>query len=157
MSGFRTSIPKNNFSSGQVDRDVKGRFDLPLFQNGHEISRNFFHTIKGDCYYRTGFEYLDEIGRAALYEFKFNQTQSYLLVFRTQYIEFWSYNSNNELVRVLDDKKQELKFPIPNPNPIFLLFLISVVIPFQLSSFTYLFFISSFSFSTIEFFHIFMV
>lgn len=119
MSGFRTSIPKNNFSSGQVDRDIKGRFDLPLFQNGHEISRNFFHTIKGDCYYRTGFEYLDEIGRAALYEFKFNQTQSYLLVFRTQYIEFWSYNSNNELVRVLDDKKQELTLTHPFGTEVF--------------------------------------
>lgn len=27
---MRTSIPKNNFSSGQIDRDVKGRFDLPF-------------------------------------------------------------------------------------------------------------------------------
>ena len=94
---MRTSIPRNNFASGQIDRDVKGRYDLPLFQNGHEISRNFFHTIKGDCYYRSGFEFLDEIGLSALYEFKFNQDQSYLLVFRIEYIEFWSYNNKKEL------------------------------------------------------------
>lgn len=43
---MRTSIPKNNFSSGQIDRDVKGRFDLPLFQNGHELSRNFSIQLK---------------------------------------------------------------------------------------------------------------
>ena len=116
---MRTSIPKNNFSSGQIDRDIKGRFDLPLFQNGHEISRNFFHTIKGDCYYRTGFEFLDEIGHAALYEFKFNQTQSYLLVFRVEYIEFWSYNENNELVRVLDDEGQELTLIHPFGTEVF--------------------------------------
>ena len=103
-----TNIPKNNFSSGQIDRDVKGRYDLPLYQNGFEISKNFFHTIKGDCYYRTGFEFLDEIGYAALYEFKFSQEQAYLLVFRTEYIEFWSYNSNGELVRVLNDNDEEL-------------------------------------------------
>lgn len=116
---LRTSIPKNNFSSGQIDRDIKGRYDLPLFQNGHEISRNFFHTIKGDCYYRTGFEFLDEIGHAALYEFKFNQTQSYLLVFRVEYIEFWSYNENNELVRVLDDEGGELTLTHPFGTEVF--------------------------------------
>lgn len=116
---IRTSIPKNNFSSGQIDRDVKGRFDLSLFQNGHEISRNFFHTIKGDCYYRSGFEFLDEIGHAALYEFKFNQEQSYLLVFRTQYIEFWSYNNKNELVRVLNDNGTELTVIHPYGTEVF--------------------------------------
>lgn len=116
---MRTSIPKNNFSSGQIDRDIKGRYDLPLYQNGFEISRNFFHTIKGDCYYRSGFEFLDEIGYAALYEFKFSQEQAYLLVFRTEYIEFWSYNSDGELVRVLDDEEEELTLIHPWGTEIF--------------------------------------
>lgn len=116
---MRTSIPKNNFSSGQVDRDLKGRVDLPLLQNGHEISRNFFHTVKGDCYYRSGFEYLDEIGKSALYEFRFNTEQSYLLVFRTQYIEFWSYNANNQLVQVLDNNGRELTLVHPYGTEIF--------------------------------------
>ena len=116
---MRTSIPKNNFSSGQIDRDVKSRFDLPLLQNGHEISRNFFHTIKGDCYYRTGFEFLQEIGYAALYEFKFNQDQSYLLIFRIQYIEFWTYDENRELVQVLDDDGNELTLTHPYGTEVF--------------------------------------
>ena len=116
---MRTSIPKNNFSSGQIDRDIKSRYDLPLFQNGHEISRNFFHTIKGYCYYRTGFEFLQEIGYAALYEFKFNQDQSYLLIFRIQYIEFWTYDENNELVQVLDDDGDELTLTHPWGTEVF--------------------------------------
>lgn len=116
---MRTALPKNNFSSGQIDRDIKGRVDLPLYQNGHEISRNFFQTIKGDCYYRSGFEFLDEIGFAALYEFKFNQEQSYLLIFRIEYIEFWSYNTKGELVRVLDDNGNELTLTHPWGTEIF--------------------------------------
>lgn len=116
---MRTSIPKSNFSSGQIDRDIKGRFDLPLYQNGHEISRNFFHTIKGDCYYRTGFEFLDEIGNSALYEFKFSQEQAYLLVFRIQYIEFWSYNASGELVRVLNNNNEPLTLTHPYGTEVF--------------------------------------
>lgn len=116
---MRTAIPKNNSSAGQIDRDIKGRIDLPLYQNGHELSRNFFQTIKGDCFYRCGFEFLDEIGYSALYEFKFNQEQSYLLVFRIQYIEFWSYNARGELVRVLDDSGNELTLVHPWGTEIF--------------------------------------
>ena len=116
---MRTSIPKNNFSSGQIDRDVKGRYDLPLFLNGHELSRNFFHTVKGDCYYRTGFEFINEIGSAALYEFKFSQEQAYLLVFRVQYIEFWSYNENGEFVQVLDNNAEPLRVVHPYGTEVF--------------------------------------
>lgn len=100
---MRTAIPSNNFSSGQIDRELKGRFDIPLYQHGFEISENFCHTIKGNTFYRTGFRFIDEIGDASLYEFKFNQEQSYLLVFRIEYIEFFSYSQNGEFVRVLDD------------------------------------------------------
>lgn len=105
---MRTSIPRNNFSSGQIDRDLKGRYDIPIYQNGHEISENFCQTIKGNAFYRNGFEFIDEIGYAALYEFKFNQEQSYLLVFRIQYIEFYTYDASGEFVRVLDDEGNPL-------------------------------------------------
>ena len=116
---MRTSIPKNNFSSGQIDRDTKGRFDLPLYQNGHEISRNFFHTIKGDVYYRTGFEFIDEIGNSALYEFKFSQEQAYLLVFDTEKISFWSYDTNGDFVQVIDSNAEPLTLSHPYGTEIF--------------------------------------
>ena len=110
---MRTSLPLNNFSSGQVDRVLKGRIDIPLYQNGHEISENFCESIKGDAFYRPGFRFIDEIGDAALYEFKFNQEQSYLLVFKIEYIEFWTYNELGEFVRVLDDNGNELTLTHP--------------------------------------------
>ena len=105
---MKTSFPINIFSSGQVDRELKGRFDLPIYQQGFELSRNFCHTIKGTTFFRPGTQFIDEIGLASLYEFKFNQEQSYLLVFRIEYIEFFSYSADGEFVRVLDDEGKEL-------------------------------------------------
>lgn len=110
---MKTSLPFNNFSSGQIDRELKGRVDIPLYQHGAEISENFCQTIKGDTFYRTGFKFISEIGDASLYEFKFNQEQSYLLVFKIEYIEFWSYNLNGEFVQVLNDDGTPLKVTHP--------------------------------------------
>lgn len=116
---MQTTFPNNIFSSGQVDRELKGRYDLPIYQNGFEISKNFCHTIKGTTFFRTGTEFINEIGYAALHEFKFNQEQSYLLVFRIQYIEFFSYNADGEFVRVLDDNGNELTLVHPWGSEVF--------------------------------------
>ena len=116
---MKTSFPLNNFSSGQIDRELKGRFDLPLYQRGHEISQNFCQTIKGTTFFRTGMEYINEIGFASMHEFKFNQEQSYLLVFRIEYIEFFSYTANGEFVRVLDDDGNELTLIHPWGTEVF--------------------------------------
>ena len=116
---MKTSFPINIFSSGQVDRELKGRFDLPIYQRGFEVSKNFCHTLKGTTFFRTGTEFIDEIGYSAIYEFKFNQEQSYLLVFRIEYIEFFSYSANGELVRVLDDNGNELTLTHPWGSEIF--------------------------------------
>ena len=88
---MRTSIPLNNFASGQVDRDLKGRYDIPLTLNGHEIARNFMHSLKGCVLYRPGMKFMDEISYSALYLFEFNSEQSYLLAFDNEYITFYSY------------------------------------------------------------------
>ena len=116
---MKTSIPLNNYSSGQIDRELKGRFDLPIYQHGHEISQNFCHTIKGTTFFRTGTEFIGEIGYASLFEFKFNQEQSYLLVFRIEYIEFFSYTNLGEFVRVLNDSGKPLTLTHPWGSEIF--------------------------------------
>lgn len=116
---MNTLLAKNNFSAGQIDRDVKGRVDLPIYQNGFEISRNFCHTIKGDIFFRTGTWFINEIGYASLHEFKFSQSQSYLLVFRIEYIEFYSYDADGELVQVLDDDGNALHVTHPYGTEIF--------------------------------------
>ena len=42
---MRTAIPFNNFSSGQIDREIKGRVDIHLYQHGFEICENFYNMI----------------------------------------------------------------------------------------------------------------
>lgn len=116
---MRTAIPFNNYASGQIDRDVKGRFDIPLTLNGAEVSRNFLHTLKGNILYRPGFQFIDDIGYSALYNFEFNTEQSYLLAFTTEVIKFYSYNENNEFVRVIDDNGDDLEVPHPYGDEIF--------------------------------------
>lgn len=116
---MKTSFPINIFSAGQIDRELKSRYDLPIYQNGFELSKNFCHTIKGTTFFRTGTEFIGEIGKSALYEFKFNQEQSYLLVFRIEYIEFFSYNAQGELVQVLDDEGNELTLIHPWGTEVF--------------------------------------
>lgn len=116
---MNTLLARNNFSAGQIDKDVKGRVDLPISQNGFEISKNFCHTIKGDAFFRTGTWFLNEIGYAAFHEFKFSQSQSYLLVFRIEYIEFYSYNSDGELVQVLNDSGEPLHVIHPYGTEVF--------------------------------------
>ena len=116
---MKTSFPMNNFSSGQIDRELKGRYDLPLYQRGMEISKNFCQTIKGTTFFRTGTEFINEIGYASLHEFKFNQEQSYLLIFRIEYIEFFSYTKDGEFVQVLDDEGNALTLIHPWGTEIF--------------------------------------
>ena len=116
---MNTLLARNNFSAGQIDKDVKGRVDLPISQNGFEISKNFCHTIKGDVFFRTGTWFLNEIGYAAFHEFKFSQSQSYLLVFRIEYVEFYSYNSDGELVQVLNDSGEPLHVIHPYGTEVF--------------------------------------
>lgn len=45
----------NNFTRGQLDHDLNGRFDLPFYFNGFEIVRNFISNYKGNVKYRPGF------------------------------------------------------------------------------------------------------
>lgn len=97
---MKTGIPLNNFAFGQLDIDLKGRNDLPVYITGGEIVENFYCTTQGNLLFRQGFEFLEDNGNNAVYEFVFNQEQSYLLVFDETNIEFWSYSADGELVKV---------------------------------------------------------
>lgn len=87
----------NNFTRGQLDHDLNGRFDLPFYVNGFEVSRNFISNYKGNIKYRTGMEYVSktrENKEAVLMEFKFNTEQSYLLEFTENVLRFYTYDKN---------------------------------------------------------------
>lgn len=119
---MRTAIPLNNFSSGQIDRDLKGRYDIPLTLNGHEIARNFIHSLKGCVTYRSGMKYVDSIEYSALYPFEFNSEQAYLLVFDKKYISFYSYlqqDSKYEFAKVIDNVGNIVQVEHPFGDEIF--------------------------------------
>lgn len=101
-----TSILYNNFVRGKLDKDLSGRFDLPVFTNGFPKIENFISNYKGILKYRTGFEYVTETASnkpARLIEFRFNTEQSYLLEITSTEIRFYTYDEEGNFGYVVDD------------------------------------------------------
>lgn len=96
----------NNFTRGQLDHDLNGRFDLPLYQNGFEVSRNFISNYKGNIKYRTGWQYESQSAdgtECVLMEFRFNSDQSYLLEFTEDKLRFYTYDANGNFGIVINE------------------------------------------------------
>lgn len=97
----------NNFTRGQLDHDLNGRFELPFYFNGFEFSRNFISNYKGNVKFRTGLEYMAKTKsnqEAVLMEFRFNTDQSYLLEFTEGILRFYTYDANGNFGYVVDDE-----------------------------------------------------
>ena len=95
----------NNFTRGQLDHDLNGRFDMPFYANGFEVCRNFISNYKGNIKFRTGLEMISGIRgdkEAVLMEFKFNTTQAYLLEFTEDYLRFYTYDAQGNFGYVVD-------------------------------------------------------
>lgn len=100
-----TSLVFNNFVRGKLDKDLNGRFDLPIFSNGFPYVRNWICNYKGNLKYRTGFEYVSETKAnlpARLIEFRFNTEQTYLLEMTHNYMRFYTYDANGDFGYVDD-------------------------------------------------------
>lgn len=96
----------NNFTRGQLDHDLSGRFELPFYFNGFEFSRNFISNYKGNVKFRTGMEYVSKTKsnqKAVLMEFRFNTDQSYLLEFTEGILRFYTYDADGNFGYVVDD------------------------------------------------------
>ena len=86
----------NNFTRGQLDHDLNGRFDLSFYFNGFERAKNFISTYKGNIKFRPGMQYEAKTlnnSEAVLMEFRFNTDQSYLLEFTENKLRFFTYDS----------------------------------------------------------------
>lgn len=108
----------NNFTRGQLDHDLNGRFDLPFYFNGFEISRNFISNYKGNIKYRTGFEHVSKplnAAEAVLKEFRFNSEQSYLLEFTEGKLRFYTYDANGNFGIVVDEESKN-RIPVLSSN-----------------------------------------
>lgn len=96
----------NNFTRGQLDHDLNGRFDMPFYANGFEVCHNFISNYKGNIKYRTGLEMKSAIRGnkpAVLMEFKFNTSQAYLLEFSDGYLRFYTYDADGNFGYVVDN------------------------------------------------------
>ena len=92
MAKIDTSF--NNFARGQIDHDMMGRYDLPIYTSGADIVENFITNFKGNAIYRTGFETIFLFQDCAFVEFKFNKEQQYICVFFNLKVRFLSYASD---------------------------------------------------------------
>lgn len=103
----------NNFSRGKIDHDTSGRYDLPIYQSGSDLFRNWFSNFKGNAIYRRGFESILPFQDCAFVEFKFSNSQNYLLCFYLNKIRFLSYDVNGNFGWVLDGALNILEVTTP--------------------------------------------
>lgn len=92
------TVAYNNWARGQIDNNLSGRFDLPLYSTAAKRMINFFTNYQGNAIYRTGF--MDMLGTefedCYMHEFKFNNEQNYILLFTDTELRFLSYDSNGD-------------------------------------------------------------
>lgn len=82
-----------NFSKGQIDHDMNGRFDLPIYNTGMDIFQNFISNYKGNAIFSTGFISRVAFQDCAFVEFKFGITQNYLCTFYNGNVKFLAFDN----------------------------------------------------------------
>jgi hypothetical protein len=103
----------NNFARAKIDHDMGGRFELPIYQSGTDVFRNFISNFKGNAIYRSGFREMLDYEDCAFIEFKFSTTQNYILVLTNLKMRFLSYDVNGNFGWVLDGGSNILEVTTP--------------------------------------------
>lgn len=83
-----------NFSSGQIDHDLMGRFDLPTYSSGFDVFQNFISNFKGNAIYSAGFISQVAFEDCTFIEFKFGITQNYICAFYESNVRFLAFDTN---------------------------------------------------------------
>jgi hypothetical protein len=89
---MRSNISLHNFSGGELAPRMRGRYDLPVYQNGCERLVNFIAETQGPISFRTGTRFVAMTRRnnkAVLIPFKFNAEQAYVLEFTAGYMRIF--------------------------------------------------------------------
>jgi len=102
-----------NFSSGQIDHDLMGRFDLPTYQSGMDVFQNFISNFKGNAIYSAGFISQVAFQDCAMVEFKFGITQNYIACFFTGSVQFLAFATNGTFGWVLNSGGTTLSVSSP--------------------------------------------
>lgn len=92
----------NNFSSGQIDHDLMGRFDLPTYSSGADVFQNFISNFKGNAIFAPGFISQLAFQDCAFVEFKFGITQNYICAFYAGNVRFLAFSNTGTFGWVLN-------------------------------------------------------
>lgn len=92
------SILKSSFNAGELSPLLDGRSDIDKYGNGCSILENFIPTTQGALLKRPGTRFINNAhsnpgDKSWLFSFVFNLTQSFILEFRANYINFYYNNS----------------------------------------------------------------
>ena len=90
-----------NFAKGQIDHDMNGRYELPVYNTGMDIFSNFISNYKGNAIFSSGFISEVAFQDCAFIEFKFGITQNYLCCFIASTIQFLAFDTNGNFGWVL--------------------------------------------------------
>ena len=110
---LKTATSISNWARGQLDHDLNGRYELPIYKSGSEMVKNFYSNFHGNGIYRSGLEHIFTFQDCRFKEFKFNKTQSYNLVFFGTKLRFLSQASDGSFGWVLDSASAILEITTP--------------------------------------------
>lgn len=83
---------KNNFSGGEISRELYGRIDLAKVQSGLDTCRNFIVMPQGQVSNRPGFQFVNAVKNSAnftrLIQFSFSSTQTFCIEMGAGYFRF---------------------------------------------------------------------
>lgn len=91
-----------NYAKGQIDHDMNGRFELPVYQSGMDIFANFISNYKGNAIFSAGFLSRVAFQDCAFVEYKFGITQDYLCAFIASAVQFLAFDTNGNFGWVID-------------------------------------------------------
>ncbi|MFI3241496.1 MAG: hypothetical protein R3Y43_02900 [Alphaproteobacteria bacterium] len=90
---------KTNFTSGQISKELYGRGELTLYENGARTLTNVTIAPTGGVSRRTGTKFIADLeATTKLISFEFNETQTYLLSFSHYQLKVFK---NDELIATL--------------------------------------------------------
>lgn len=91
----------SNFARAKLDHDMQGRFELPIYQSGADVFKNWITNFKGNAIYSAGFASVYPFQDCEFIEFKYGNNQNYLGVFYANTIRFLAFDSSGTLGWVL--------------------------------------------------------
>lgn len=102
-----------NYAKAKIDHAMMGRFDLPIYLTGADVFQNFISNYEGNAIFSAGFSDRVSFQDCAFMEFKFGNTQNYIVVMFNLKLRFLAYDSNGVFGWVLDGSSAILEVASP--------------------------------------------